>query len=448
MNQRMIILETMLLIEEGKAGSDKIINQVLDKYDYLKKQERSFIKRVLEGSLERRIEIDYIIDRYSRTKVSAMKPVVRAVLRMSVYQLKYMDSVPESAVCNEAVKLVKSKGFAGLGGFVNGVLRNIARNLDKIEYPDEDTKEGMSVKYSCPIWLTEQLMCEQGPENTHKILEASLKPADIFIRTNLSRISVEQLKERIAEEGLGTAPAPYLPYAIRLTDVDSVARINAFGVGLFQIQDIGSMLVTHVAGIRKNDVVLDVCAAPGGKSMHALDILDGSGHLYAFDISDTKLEMIMENAARSGHSNVDIIMSDAAQYNERLEETADVLIADLPCSGLGVMGRKNDIKYNMTPEKEASLAGLQKEILANVSRYVKPGGILVYSTCTIHRAENEDNAEWITKNLPFEPVSLDEYLPRELRCATSARGYIQLIPGVCDCDGFFISKFRRVDRAC
>ena len=303
----------------------------------------------------------------------------------------------------------------------------------------------MSVKYSCPVWLTEQLICEQGPGNTHKILEASLKPADIFIRTNLSRISVEQLKERIKEEGLGAAPAPYLPYAVRLTDVDSIARINAFGVGLFQIQDIGSMLVTHVAGIRKNDIVLDVCAAPGGKSMHALDILNGSGHLYAFDISDTKLEMIMENAARSGHSNVDIIMSDASLYNERLEKTADVLIADLPCSGLGVMGRKNDIKYNMTPEKEASLAGLQKEILANVSRYVKPGGILVYSTCTIHRAENEDNVEWITENLPFEPVSLDEYLPVELRCATSAKGYIQLIPGVCECDGFFISKFRRVD---
>ena len=370
MDQRLIILETLLLIESTDAPADKTINQVLDKYDHLKKQERSFIKRVLEGCIERRIEIDFIIDYFSKTKTAKMKPVIRAILRMSVYQLKYMDSVPGSAVCNEAVKLADKKGFAGLKGFVNGVLRSIERGMDEIEYPDEDTPLGMSVKYSCPEWLAGQLMCELGPEYAHKILEQSLVPADIFVRTNLSRITPEGLTRKLEEEKVVCEPAPYLPYALKLTDIDSVSRINVFGVGFFQIQDIGSMLVTHLAGIKKGDVVFDVCASPGGKSMHALDILEGTGHLYAFDVSEKKLEPIAENAVRMLSSNIDVIKADATEYHKEYEEMADVLIADLPCSGLGVLGRRNDIKYNMTGEKETSLAKLQKEILANVSRYV------------------------------------------------------------------------------
>jgi 16S rRNA (cytosine967-C5)-methyltransferase len=327
------------------------------------------------------------------------------------------------------------------------VLRSIERGMDEIEYPDEDTPLGMSVKYSCPEWLAGQLMCELGPEYAHKILEQSLVPADIFIRTNLSRITPEGLTRKLEEEKVVCEPAPYLPYALKLTDIDSVSRINVFGVGFFQIQDIGSMLVTHLAGIKKGDVVFDVCASPGGKSMHALDILEGTGHLYAFDVSEKKLEPIAENAVRMLSSNIDVIKADATEYHKEYEEMADVLIADLPCSGLGVLGRRNDIKYNMTGEKETSLAKLQKEILANVSRYVKRGGYLIFSTCTVHRAENEDNVRWILDNLPFEPVSLDEHMPEELKCASSANGYIQLIPGVHKCDGFFISKFRKTGKS-
>ena len=443
MDQRLIILETLLLLDDPEMPSGKTIKQVLDKYSHLKKQERSFIKRILEGCLERRIELDYIIDYFSKTKTYKMKPVIRAILRMSVYQLKYMDSIPAPAVCNEAVKLAEKKGFSGLKGFVNGVLRTVARQMDEIEYPDEDTPQGMSVRYSCPEWLVKQLMCEQGPVNTHKILADSLRPSDIYVRTNLSRITPERLAEQLENEGAGCEKAPYLPYALRLKDIDSVSRIRSFGAGLFQIQDIGSMLVTHIAGIKRGDTVFDVCASPGGKSMHALDVLDGTGHLYAFDVSEKKLEPILENAARIGGSNYDVRVADATAFHPEYKEKADVLIADLPCSGLGVMGRRNDIKYNMTKDKEDSLVTLQRSILANVSRYVKPGGSMIFSTCTVHRAENEDNVRWILDNLPFEAVSMDEYLPEELKCGTSAKGYIQLIPGVHKCDGFFISKFRK-----
>ncbi|MCR5508210.1 MAG: 16S rRNA (cytosine(967)-C(5))-methyltransferase RsmB [Lachnospiraceae bacterium] len=434
MDLRRIILETLLAMEKDDK-SYAIIGQVLDKYAYLDRRDRAFIKRVLEGCIERRIELDYITDQKSRTPVSKMKPVIRAIMRMSVYQLKYMDSVPSSAVCNEAVKLAVSKGFSGLKGFVNGVLRSVSSGLDDIEYPDPGTDEGLSVRYSCPLWLVTQLAGEIGRDNTEAMLKAALRPSRLYIRINVSKITPSQYAAMLDEAGIRHGSVPRLSCAMTVDDIDTVTALPGYDRGLFNVQDLGSMLVTELAGINKGDTVFDVCAAPGGKSMHALDILNGSGHLYSFDISDRKLELIKDNAARSGYSNIDIMKADASVFDPRYEGMADVLIADLPCSGIGVMGRKNDIKYNLTPEREVALVKIQREILANVSRYVKPGGTLVYSTCTVHRAENEDNFRWIAKELPFEPVAVPGLLPE---------GYVQFIPGVDECDGFFISRFRRI----
>ncbi len=441
MNLRLLILETLLAIEKDDQPAGFVIKQVMDKYEYLDRHERSFLKRVLEGVTERRIELDYITDSYSKTPVSRMKPVIRAIMRMSVYQLKYMDSIPDAAVCNEAVKLAAKKGFGSLKGFVNGVLRNIARHIGDITYPDENTAEGISVRYSCPQWLVEQLIEEQGAETASSMLRASLETSDIFVRVNRSKITVEELMIKLKDEGISCERMPYHEGALRLENIDSIKRISSFGEGLFQVQDVGSMLVTELAEIQKGDTVFDVCAAPGGKSMHALDILGGSGHVYSFDITDHKLELIKENAARLGYDNIDIINADASCFDPAYEGKADVLIADLPCSGLGVLGRKNDIKYNMTPEKEASLTKLQREILKNVSRYLKSGGTLVFSTCTVHAEENTGNFRFICDELPFEPVSFYDKLPDVLKCETAREGYIQLIPGIHDCDGFFISKF-------
>ncbi|MBR4718759.1 MAG: 16S rRNA (cytosine(967)-C(5))-methyltransferase, partial [Lachnospiraceae bacterium] len=236
MNPRMIILETLLVIEKEPGTGYAGITQVLDKYAYLDKRDRSFIKRVLEGCIERRIELDHIIDSKSRIKVSAMKPVIRAIMRMSVYQLKYMDSVPQSAVCNEAVKLAVKKGFATLKGFVNGVLRSIARDINDIKYPDPDTPEGMSVKYSCPVWLTEQLVNELGADIAGTVLGSSLKPSDLCIRVNLSKTTVKELESRFDDAGIKYDVSPYLPYALKLKDIDSVTGLPGFDEGLFQVQ--------------------------------------------------------------------------------------------------------------------------------------------------------------------------------------------------------------------
>nr|MCR5356876.1 16S rRNA (cytosine(967)-C(5))-methyltransferase RsmB [Lachnospiraceae bacterium] len=341
--------------------------------------------------------------------------------------------------------LASKKGFSSLKGFVNGVLRNIARDMDNITYPDEGTPEGLSVKFSCPLRLVDQLISEQGYDRAVKMLEASVEAADIYIRVNTGMITPEKLADELKASGLSCEKAPYLPYALRLKDVDSINRIPAFEKGLFIVQDLGSMLVTELSGIKKGDTVFDVCAAPGGKTLHALSKLDGTGHVYSFDISENKLLLIRDNISRAGFSNVDVTSADALVYNAEYEKKADVLIADLPCSGLGVLKRKNDIKYNMTPEKEASLASLQWEMLKNVSRYVKPGGIMVFSTCTVHRAENEENFARIRDELPFVPLPFYDDLPDELKCDTAKEGYIQLLPGVHECDGFFISRFLRKD---
>ena len=445
MNLRLIILETLLLLEKEEGGAGNTIKQVLDKYDHLNRQERSFLKRVLEGTVERRIELDYIIDSKSRVKAEKMKPVIRQIMRMSVYQLKYMDSIPASAVCNEAVKLAGKKGYSGLKGFVNGVLRTISRDMDRITYPDASASYGMSIRYSCPEWLVRLFIDEQGQNNARVILEDSLKKRDLCIRINLSETDRESLEKSLGKEGVTFIDAPYLPYALILKDVDSLNRLKAFRDGLFTVQDLGSMLVTEAAGIKEMDTVFDVCASPGGKSMHALDKLNGTGRLYSFDVSAIKLQRIRENAERLGFWDINIIEADATVFHKEYEGMADVLIADLPCSGLGVMGRKNDIKYNIDPDKLDSLVKLQRDILKNVSRYIKRGGTLIFSTCTIHKAENEDNFRWIKDNLPFKAESLDPYIPKELRCKTSSEGYLQMMPGIHESDGFFISRFIKKD---
>ena len=444
-NDRLIILETLLAIGQREAYSHLIIKDVLDKYAYLDRQERSFIKRVTEGTLERQMELDYLIDLFSNTKTKKMKPVIRTILEMGVYQLKYMDAVPVSAVCNESVKLAEKKGFRTLKGFVNGILRNIARNLDAVAYPDRETDllSYFSVRYSMPKWIVGLFLEEQGEETTEKLLQAFLEPRAVTIRTNLSKISVLELKKNLREEGMQVEQAPYLSYALHLVKTDVLAELPSFQKGYFQVQDISSMLVCELADIRHGSHVIDVCAAPGGKALHAADLLGGSGYVEARDLTEAKIRLLEENIRRCKLSNIGTAVRDARTLTEESIEQADVVLADLPCSGFGIMGRKNDIKYRASSEKLESLVALQREILRTVSRYVRPGGTLMFSTCTIHKAENEENVSWVKEQLPFTSVSLEDRLPKGLEVSTASEGYVQLLPGIHDTDGFFIAKFQK-----
>lgn len=428
-NTRDLVVEILLLVTRDGQYSHIALNQVLEKYQYLDKSDRAFITRVTEGTLERMIELDYITDQFSKVKVKKMKPVIRAIVRSAVYQLKYMDSVPDSAVCNEAVKLAVSRGFGGLRGFVNGVLRSIARNLDSVQYPPEGTKEYLSVRYSMPPWILEQWLAWYTPEQVEQMLRNFLEEKPTSIRCNLHQISREDLKRKLAGEGVKAEEVPELLCALLISGYDYLGALPSFQEGDFQVQDISSMLVAERANPREGDYIIDVCAAPGGKALHLADKLRGTGMVQARDISDYKVGLIWDNIRRAGMENIEAVRWDATVLDEESVEKADIVIADLPCSGLGVLGRKSDLKYRMTREGEKELAALQRQILSQVWRYVKPGGKLVYSTCTINREENEENAAWFQAEYPeFRLVSEE-----------------QLLPGQQAGDGFYIAVFVRKD---
>ncbi len=247
----------------------------------------------------------------------------------------------------------------------------------------------------------------------------------------------------MGKRGIGAEAHPYLPYAYRLSHVDGVRNIPGFNQGLFAVQDVSSMLCVECAGIREGSFVVDVCAAPGGKSLHGAEKAGETGQVLARDISDAKVALIEENVRRQGFDNIKTEVFDALEYDGTLEEKADVVLADVPCSGLGILGRKRDIKYNMTQKMLSQLPEMQREILSTVWRYVKPGGILVYSTCTIRREENEENAKWFLENFPFTAEDISGKVRQIPQAETAVEGFLQLLPGIHETDGFFIGAFRR-----
>ncbi len=422
------LLSIIEIMEKGKM-SHLVLAQVLKKYQYLEKQDRAFLSRLVEGTIERIITLDYILNQFSSVPTEKMKPVIRNILRLSLYQILYMDGVPKSAACNEAVKLAEKKGFKNLKGFVNGILRTIERRKDSIQYPDEK-KEGtwyLSVFYSTPEWIIKQWIEQYGIEKARKMLEVSYKEErGISVRCNIEKRTKEEIRQMLEKEGVVVEECSYPDYALRISGYDYLEGLEAFREGFISVQDINSMMAAEKCGVKKGDFVLDVCAAPGGKSIHIAEKLNATGHVEARDLSKNKVNFIQENIERSGLKNIEAVVQDALILTKKDENRADIVIADLPCSGLGVIGKKNDLKYKMTEETQKELKQLQQKILSVVWRYVKKGGILFYSTCTVNKKENEENTEWFLKEYPFE---LEE-----------SRTFLQ---GIDDGDGFYFARFRK-----
>lgn len=432
-NERELVLDILLLVTRDGVHSHLAIGQVLEKYQYLEKKSRAFISRLTQGTLERMIELDYVIDCFSRTPVKKMKPVIRCILRSGAYQLLYMDNIPPSAACNEAVRLAGKRGFSGLKGFVNGVLRTISRaqvsGTLQEKYPDEKTEpeEYLSVCNSIPLWLVQQWINTYDYATAKSICGAFLKERPTTIRVNTGKITVEELTEELRAAGVTVEPAGSCADALFISGYDYLNRLSAFVHGDFYVQDLSSMQAALAADVKSGWKVIDVCAAPGGKAVHVAQLLHGSGHVEARDLTEYKADLIMDNIERCHVENMSAKVWDATVPDDGAVETADLVIADLPCSGLGVLHGKPDIKYNMSPGQMEELAALQRQILSVVQAYVKPGGRLVYSTCTVNRAENEDNAAWFAKTYPqFEKKTEQQILPSEKQ------------------DGFYIAVFERV----
>jgi len=446
LNLREMALEILLEAEKNGAYPNVLLKQTLDKYLYMEKQERAFLTRLVEGCVERKLTLEYYINQVSKTPVNKMKPVIRCIMRMAAYQIFYMDAVPDSAACNEAVKLTQKKGFQTLKGFVNGVLRNLSRQKDEITMPDEAKEPVMafSVKYSMPEWLVEKIIKDYGTSNAKAMFESLYENVGATtIRVNNSKISTEECTKLLEKEGVHVEKAAYVQNALEISGYDSLAFLEAFENGYFQVQDVSSMLVGLAANPKSGDSVIDICAAPGGKSIHVADLLKGSGHVEARDLTDYKVSLIEENIARCGFENITAKKADALVLDEGLKETADIVIADLPCSGLGVLKKKSDIKYRMTQSQIDELVQLQRAILKNAVTYVKSGGTLVYSTCTIAKEENDMQVDWILQNLPLQLISLKGCLDDEVLANAQREGVLQLLPGREKTDGFFLAKFQK-----
>lgn len=448
-NLRELVLEVLLAVTRDHAYSHLVIREMLEKYQYLSKQERSFLKRVCEGTLEQMIWIDYVINQFSSVKVNKMKPIIRCILRSSVYELQFMDAIPASATCNEAVKLAQKRGFRNLKGFVNGVLRGISRNLHEISLPDrvQEPVRYLSVKYSMPEWIL-QLWQTYPLEQVEEILQAFLMEAPTAVRVNPLKTTKEELTQELMAEHITVREDEEIPGALYLEGYDFLRKIPSFREGKFYVQDTSSMQVAICAEPKPGDFILDVCAAPGGKSIHLAELLweaenreaknekaekqdfvhaSVCGMVEARDLTAQKVSLIQENIDRCGLSNICAVQADARILDEDKVGKADIVIADLPCSGLGVLGRKADIKYRVTLEECCKLRDLQRQILHTVQQYVKPQGILLYSTCTINPLENEENVSWFLR----EHADFHLELQR------------QIWPGKGKNDGFFLAKMRK-----
>lgn len=440
MSEREIVLDILMEVLENDAFIHVILRQALSKYRYMEKQERAFITKVSEGTLEYQMQIDAVLDKYSKTPVKKMKPLIRTLLRMSVYQLLHMDRVPASAVCNEAVKLAEKRGFSGLKGFVNGVLRKIAREKETISFDDD-----WSLKYSMPQWILSMWEKQYGREETERMLQAFLEERPLAVRFLTENCGEKEILESLTAQNITCERSTLSDEVWFLSGVDSLEQTEAFVKGYLQVQDVSSSLVGQFAAPKGGEFVLDLCAAPGGKALHMAELLRGTGQVEARDVSCEKTAMIEENIDRIGYQNIHTKVWDATTKDAEMMEKADIVLADLPCSGLGIIGRKPDIKYRITAERLHELAVLQREILTASWQYVKPGGLLVYSTCTINKEENEENRAWFLEQFPFEPVEIFGKAREVLQEESLREGYIQLRPGIHPSDGFFIAVMRRKD---
>lgn len=456
-DEREIVLNMLLAVERGEAYSHQILRDTLEKYQYLGKQSRSFITRLFEGTLEYQYQLDWIIAYYAVGK-KPLKPLIRCVLRLGIYQILYVGQVPSRAAVNEAVRLVKKHGFTPLAGFVNGILRRISREKENLPHPDKESRpqEYLAWRYSMPPWIVDDWTERFGAETAGQMLADTLTARAVTIRTNKRKITPEALAARLTSEGIQAEPGHFFAEAFTLSGLDYLGSLPSFREGLFWVQDESSMLAVAAAGIAPGSRVLDLCAAPGGKSLLAAEYTAG-GEVLARDLTPAKAALIEENAARVGCANLAVQCHDALLPDEALFGKMDVVLADLPCSGLGVLARKSDIKYRIQPKDQLELAALQRRILSVAKQYVKPGGCLLYSTCTISQAENEENVAWMQE--AWEDFHMEALFPEATLSGVQksapdkalaarlaeegSKGFLQILPGVTPCDGFFLAKFRR-----
>lgn len=397
--------------------------------------EKRLATTLVYGVIQRQLTLDYIIGQYSKIKLKKISAYILEILRVGIYQLLYLDKIPDSAAVNESVKLARRYGHGASAGYVNGILHSVLRGT--VRYP-ADPLERLSVEESFPLWLCRAWTEEFGPAFAKELMAAMNGQPPLCLRANTLKISPAALAQALP----GGQVSELYPQAVTAQGFD-IAGSAEYRAGLFTVQDISAMLAGAALGPKRGQQVIDLCAAPGGKTTHLAQLMENTGRIQAFDIHPHKIQLIRENAGRMGIDIIEAQPGDAARFDQRLSETADKVLADVPCSGLGIIRRKPEIKWKQAADTD--LPEIQYRILENGARYVKPGGELVYSTCTLRPQENQAVIQrFLAEHRGFSPVDFGDRLPAALRKDTLRDGYITFYPHTDGIDGFFIAKLKKV----
>lgn len=429
-------VDILLKIEKDKAYSSFSVAETLKNTVMEDPRESALAVSLVYGVLEHKITLDYNLSLYLTAPIKKLRPIVLAVLRTGALQILYMEKIPVSAAVNESVKLVKKKGCAFAAGIVNAVLRKIAAN--RLCLPDEsDRVKYLSVKYSFPEELVKHYSLQYGAENAEQIMCVSAGRRPIFLRVNTLKTNTKELNDILNNEGIKSEVFDGMDNCLVVSDTGDITKLRAFRDGLFHVQDLSSQLCCKMLGAKPYDTVVDCCAAPGGKTFTCVQYMNDTGDFYSADIHPHKIDLIENGAERLGIKSVKAVCCDAKKLKFNIHN-ADKVLCDVPCSGLGVIGRKPEIRYKDLSDFD-SLPDEQYEILSNCSEMLKSGGTLVYSTCTLNRHENDEVCNRFLKEHKDFVLCEDE----EYKSLCSDGKYITVFPSENGGDGFFIAKFYR-----
>ncbi|KSU85023.1 MULTISPECIES: 16S rRNA (cytosine(967)-C(5))-methyltransferase RsmB [Fictibacillus] len=444
-NVRNTAVDVLLKIEQNQAYSNLLLNQSIQKAK-LSQQDTGLLTELVYGTVQRKNTLDYLLAPFVAKGLQKLDKWVLVLLRMSLYQMVYLDRIPDHAIINEAVEIAKARGHKGISGMVNGVLRKIQREGTRDISVIENDEERLSLQYSMPQWLVHRWIEQYGLHETEKMCMANTKPSPVTGRVNVMKTNRDQVLKSLEKEGIAGSKGELSPDAVRINK-GGLSHSSLFKEGYVTIQDESSMLVARALGPLPGEKILDACAAPGGKTTHIAELLNNTGAVTALDLHPHKVKLIDEQARRLHLGNIATEALDSRKAGEKFASCSfDRILVDAPCSGFGVIRKKPDIKWSKKEEDIHRIAEIQQQILAKVAKLLKPGGTLLYSTCTVDKEENHEIAEaFLDKHPDFEWDSqFSERLPEALKpFVMPAQAQVQILPQYFNSDGFYLACFKK-----
>ncbi|AVQ47242.1 16S rRNA (cytosine(967)-C(5))-methyltransferase RsmB [Clostridium botulinum] len=439
-NAREVALDVLKAVLYEGAYSNIVLNKKLNKSN-LKDNDKALITEIVYGTLKYKETLDIIIQSYLKNPIKTMDKNIANILRITIYQIRYLDKIPSFAAVNEAVEMSKKISIK-YSKLVNGVLRNYIRTYkNKKFYDDRNNLEKFSFIYSCPKWLIKMFISQYGIETAEKILKGLNERPNITVRVNNLKIDYDEAFEKLDEYGYNIEEGYICPEAIQIIKGKNIEKNPLFIEGDITVQDESAMLVAPSMELTEESIVLDLCSAPGGKTTHISEIINNKSKVYAYDVHQHKLSLIQENAKRLGIKNIETDVCDAAVFNKELKEIAHRVLMDVPCSGLGIIRKKPEIKWTKNEKEIKNIIDIQRKIMNNGASYLKKGGILLYSTCTLNKEENEENINWFLKkhkNFKIEHL----YYGDVDNIIYHKEGFVSILPND-KMDGFFIAKLKK-----